>query len=180
MAKDHVYSAVANQKLAFARLALKAAADQDCETITGRLARHAYLDAAISQLLSGLTYFIAEVADQYGLKLDPGLKPPTELLNEFSHSGKQSAAVAELQSLRKRSTSWFAELLEAAANPLSLAQRFRPQIEELNSEATTNGMIPLLNLGAGEGEQGSVELVTAWARSAQEIIDRQRAALHEE
>jgi hypothetical protein len=185
MAKDHLYSAIANQKLAFARLALGAAAAQDCETISGRLARHAHLDAAILQLCSGLTYFIAEVAEQYSLKPDPGLKSPIDLLDEFSRSSRQSAAIAELQALRKRPASWFAELLATASDPLALVQRFKPQDEELASEATPSGMIPLLNLSdgvesGGSAEQGPIELVTGWARAAQEMIDRQRTSLHEE
>jgi hypothetical protein len=65
---------------------------------------------------------------------------------------------------------------------LSLAQRFRPR-ENQETDAAASGMIPVLNLadgGEAPAEQSPVELVSTWARAAQDLVDRQRAALHEE
>ncbi|MCW8194070.1 hypothetical protein F6455_04640 [Proteobacteria bacterium 005FR1] len=184
-AKDQLYAAIANQKLAFARQALSTAAAQDDETINGRLARHAHLDAAILELCSGVSYFVAEVAEQYGLSVEPGLRSPVELLEMFAGSGRQNAAVAELHSLRKRPDSWFADLLETAANPLSLVQRFKAEdsFAAVGAPAEGGAMIPVLDVthsAANAPDLSPVELVSGWARAAQELVDRQRAALHEE
>lgn len=184
MAKDYLYSAIVNQKLAFSRVELQAAASQDGDTISAKLVRHAHLDSAMAQLCTALTYFVAEVGEEYQLALDPSLKSVPAMLTEFSETGRQSAEISELLAMQKREGSWLRELLEAKANPLALAQRFKSQSEQAQ---TSQGFIPLVDVtrAPASAEQSSsgknpMEVVKEWASAAQALVDRQRASLHEE
>lgn len=175
MAKDQLYSAIANQKLAFARIELAAATSREGDSIDARLARHAHLDSAVSQLHSALGYFVAEVADQYGLDLEPDREELPALLKRFADSGRQSAVVGELTSLRQRPGSWLAELLAARTDPLYLPQRFKAPDQQ------GAGMIPLIEVnGDSGGGEDPLALVRRWAAEAQGLVDRLRAGLHEE
>lgn len=179
--KDYLYSAVVNQKLAFARVELTAAAAQNEDMINAKLARHAHLDSAVAQLCTALTYFVAELGEQYGLPLDPSMKGLSEMLAEFSNSGKQSSEIAELLALRKREGSWLWGLLSAAANPLFLALRFSSRYRE---ESQSGQLIQLVDVTPSPADplsdKNPMELLDHWARATQAIIDRQRASLHEE
>lgn len=179
--KDQLYSAIVNQKLAFARVELAAAASQDGDAINARLARHAHLDSALAQLCGALTYFVAEVGEQYSLAFDPAMKSPSLILTEFSESGTHSAEIAELLSLRKKEGTWLRDLLSAAANPLYLAQRFSSRERE---DPKSGEFIQLVDVTQIPSDLGSgkspLELLKEWARSTQAIVDRQRGSLHEE
>lgn len=176
MAREYLYSAVVNQKLAFARVELAAAVARDGDTIDAKLARHAHLDSAIGQLCAALTYFVAEIGEQYDVTLDPSQQNLSAVLAEFNSRGRQSAEIAELAALRKKPGSWLTELLQARSNPVYLAQRFGPGGEEKQENA---GVIPVVDV-TQESEQDPLGLVQVWARSAQSQVDRLRASLHEE
>jgi hypothetical protein len=178
MANDYLYSAIVNQKLAFARLELAAAAGQHGDTINAKLARHAHLDSAAAQLCGALSYFVAEVAEQYDLTLEPSLNSVAAMLAAFASSGKQSAEINELLVLQKRAESWLGELMRASANPLFLAERFKNQNDE--APAAGEGLIPLTDVTRKTADQDPLELTKGWERSAQAIIDRLRESLHEE
>lgn len=177
MAKDHLYSAIVNQKLAFARIELEAAGSQNADNINARLARHAHLDSAVAQLHSALCYFVAEVAEQYGLDVEPGRALP-EILGQFVESGSQSAVIGELRGLQKREGSWLYELLAAQADPLFLPQQFKAP----GQTASADLLIPLVEVSSvsERPEQSPEDMVRRWAGEAQAIVDRLRASLHEE
>jgi len=168
--RDLQYASIVNQKLAFARHQLKAAAAQDATDINARLARHAHLDAAVLQLVDGLAYFVAELGEGYKLALKPN-GSLVDLLGAFD--GRQSAAVAELRSLLNDRHSWLSGLMEARSDPLALPRRFSEKPEK--AAAAT---IPLVDLER-QGSADALSLLASWLQAAQAFIDRQRAVLQE-
>lgn len=178
MAKDHFYSAIVNQKLAFARIELEAAELRDGDNLNDRLVRHAHLDSAAAQLHGALCYFVAEVAEQYSLHLEPGRAGLLKLLAQFVESGRQAAAIGELLGLQKKGGSWLSELLAAQSDPLFLPQQFKGPAQ---TEAG-DGLIPLVEVSSASErpEHSPEELVRRWAGEAQATVDRLRTSLHEE
>ncbi|MGQ9424637.1 DUF6586 family protein [Gilvimarinus sp. F26214L] len=174
MAGELFYSAIVNQKLAFARIAL-AASDAQQDDINGRVARHAHLDAAVGQMCCGLSYFVAELAEQYNVNLDPTGEQLPELMEGLAERAPQATELGELLNLRKQNDSWLRELLRARRNPLYLAQRFRSE----HGNSVNPASIPAVDLTTVDNATAQ-ELVGSWCRAAQSLVDRLRASLHEE
>ncbi|MEX1033319.1 MAG: DUF6586 family protein [Cellvibrionaceae bacterium] len=185
---NYRYAAIVNQKLAFARVELAAASSHKGDSTQARLTQHAHLDSAIAQLCAALSYFVVEVAEQYGVELAPVSRDLEVVLSEFVGSGRQSAEISELRGLLKNNNAWLANLIKARQDPLLLVQYFKPRADGVQ---TDDGLVPLVDVTRIAATQvdsdhtsaepaNPLALVEDWARNAQVLVDRLRSSLHEE
>lgn len=172
------YSSLVNQRLAYARMQLKALQAPEPMSGNKRLMEQSLLLGGLMHLAEGQLLYFKEIAYSYRIKSCGDVRSAAELLEVLNKSGIYTAEADEWLKLEQDPDSWVYQL-NYYYNQRLLLESNLFESPEKPAEATDEG-IPLVNIAAEKKVSPLTEaMMQQYVSSMQQLIEEHREVMVE-